>query len=153
MYGVNIVDATHKAHNGSYTKAEALAQIEQALLSIDQTWQAYQSTQLIDEETRLIAQVNPLMAPTHDPLQALQGMLRKGDDAGIAYFAVQHLIMTGMGDDCARGLKEMLDAGGLTVAQDEATCVVYGMPKEAVKLGAAKRVLPLHEMHLAIMGR
>lgn len=63
------------------------------------------------------------------------------------------IIMTGMGDDGARGLKEMLDAGGLTVAQDEATCVVYGMPKEAVKLGAAKRVLPLHEMHLAIMGR
>lgn len=63
------------------------------------------------------------------------------------------IIMTGMGDDGARGLKEMLDAGGLTVAQDEATCVVYGMPKEAVKLGAVKRVLPLHEMHLAIMGR
>lgn len=63
------------------------------------------------------------------------------------------IIMTGMGDDGARGLKEMLEAGGLTVAQDEATCVVFGMPREAIKLGAAKRVLPLHEMHLAIMGR
>ncbi|MCQ8104808.1 chemotaxis response regulator protein-glutamate methylesterase [Methylomonas sp. SURF-2] len=46
------------------------------------------------------------------------------------------IIMTGMGDDGARGLKELHDTGALTVAQDEASCVVYGMPKEAVKLGA-----------------
>ena len=63
------------------------------------------------------------------------------------------IIMTGMGDDGARGLKEMLDAGAPTVAQDEATCVVFGMPKEAIKLGAAKKVVPLHEMHLAILGK
>jgi two-component system chemotaxis response regulator CheB len=61
------------------------------------------------------------------------------------------IIMTGMGDDGARGLKEMLDAGAHTVAQDEASCVVFGMPKEAIKLGAAKRVLPLKDLHLAIM--
>lgn len=46
------------------------------------------------------------------------------------------IIMTGMGDDGARGLKELHDTGALTVAQDEASCVVYGMPKEAVKIGA-----------------
>lgn len=46
------------------------------------------------------------------------------------------IIMTGMGDDGARGLKELHDTGALTVAQDENSCVVYGMPKEAVKLGA-----------------
>jgi len=63
------------------------------------------------------------------------------------------IIMTGMGDDGARGLKEMLDAGAATVAQDEASCVVFGMPKEAIKLGAAKRILPLNEMHLAILGK
>jgi two-component system chemotaxis response regulator CheB len=63
------------------------------------------------------------------------------------------IIMTGMGDDGARGLKEMLDAGAHTVAQDEASCVVFGMPKEAIKLGAAKKVLPLNEMHLAILGK
>lgn len=63
------------------------------------------------------------------------------------------IIMTGMGDDGARGLKEMLDAGAPTVAQDEATCVVFGMPKEAIKLGAAKKVVPLHEMHMAILGK
>lgn len=53
------------------------------------------------------------------------------------------IIMTGMGDDGARGLKEMHDAGARTVAQDEASCVVYGMPKEAVKRGAVAKVVPL----------
>ncbi|MCX7088507.1 MAG: chemotaxis response regulator protein-glutamate methylesterase [Methylococcales bacterium] len=53
------------------------------------------------------------------------------------------IIMTGMGDDGARGLKEMFDAGAHTVAQDEQSCVVFGMPKEAIKLGAAERILPL----------
>ena len=50
------------------------------------------------------------------------------------------VIMTGMGDDGARGLKEMRDAGAHTVAQDEATCVVFGMPKEAIRLEAAVRI-------------
>jgi two-component system, chemotaxis family, protein-glutamate methylesterase/glutaminase len=53
------------------------------------------------------------------------------------------VIMTGMGDDGARGLKEMRDAGAHTLAQDEATCVVFGMPKEAIRLEAAVRVVPL----------
>ena len=53
------------------------------------------------------------------------------------------IIMTGMGDDGARGLKEMRDAGAATAAQDEASCVVYGMPKEALKLGAVQKSLPL----------
>ena len=52
-------------------------------------------------------------------------------------------ILTGMGDDGARGLLEMRRAGARTAAQDEASCVVYGMPREAVRLGAAGRVLPL----------
>jgi two-component system, chemotaxis family, protein-glutamate methylesterase/glutaminase len=53
------------------------------------------------------------------------------------------IIMTGMGDDGARGLKEMYDVGARTVAQDEQSCVVFGMPKEAIKLGAADKVVPL----------
>jgi two-component system chemotaxis response regulator CheB len=53
------------------------------------------------------------------------------------------IIMTGMGDDGAKGLKEMKDAGAYTIAQDEETCVVFGMPHEAIKLGGAERVLPL----------
>ena len=53
------------------------------------------------------------------------------------------IIMTGMGDDGARGLLEMKQTGAYTVAQDEKTCVVFGMPKEAIKLNAADKVLPL----------
>ncbi|WNB75717.1 protein-glutamate methylesterase/protein-glutamine glutaminase [Methylomonas koyamae] len=53
------------------------------------------------------------------------------------------IIMTGMGDDGARGLKEMYAAGARTAGQDEKTCVVYGMPKEAVKLGAVQQEVPL----------
>ena len=53
------------------------------------------------------------------------------------------IIMTGMGDDGARGLKEMFDVGARTVAQDEQSCVVFGMPKEAIKLGAAEKIVPL----------
>jgi two-component system, chemotaxis family, protein-glutamate methylesterase/glutaminase len=56
------------------------------------------------------------------------------------------VIMTGMGDDGARGLREMREAGAMTAAQDEASCVVYGMPKEAVKLGAADEVISLHDV-------
>jgi two-component system chemotaxis response regulator CheB len=61
------------------------------------------------------------------------------------------VIMTGMGDDGARGLKEMHDAGAYTLAQDESSCVVYGMPKEAVKLGAVERSVPLSGMAQAIL--
>jgi two-component system, chemotaxis family, protein-glutamate methylesterase/glutaminase len=53
------------------------------------------------------------------------------------------VILTGMGKDGARGLREMLDAGSQTIAQDEATSVVWGMPGEAVSLGAAQHVVAL----------
>jgi two-component system chemotaxis response regulator CheB len=58
--------------------------------------------------------------------------------------------MTGMGDDGALGIREMHDAGAETIAQDEKTCIVYGMPKEAVKLGAIDKILPLESIAGAI---
>jgi two-component system chemotaxis response regulator CheB len=56
------------------------------------------------------------------------------------------LIMTGMGDDGARGLREMREAGAFTAAQDEASCVVFGMPREAIRLGAAEDVVGLADI-------
>lgn len=56
------------------------------------------------------------------------------------------VIMTGMGDDGALGLLDMHKAGAETIAQDEKSCVVYGMPKEAVKLGAVSHIHPLQEI-------
>jgi two-component system chemotaxis response regulator CheB len=56
------------------------------------------------------------------------------------------VIMTGMGDDGAKGMMELKEAGALTIAQDEDSCVVFGMPKEAIKLGAVDHVLPLRKI-------
>ena len=56
------------------------------------------------------------------------------------------IIMTGMGDDGARGLLEMKEVGAHTIAQDEKSCVVFGMPNEAIKLGAADKILPLDQI-------
>ena len=56
------------------------------------------------------------------------------------------VILTGMGDDGARGLKEIHETGAKTIAQDEHTCVVWGMPAEAVKRGGVDFVLPLHDI-------
>ncbi|MGY6517515.1 MAG: protein-glutamate methylesterase/protein-glutamine glutaminase [Lysobacteraceae bacterium] len=60
------------------------------------------------------------------------------------------VLMTGMGDDGARGLLEMRQAGADTIAQDEASCVVFGMPREAIRMGAAARVLPLGQIAAAL---
>lgn len=70
------------------------------------------------------------------------------------------IIMTGMGDDGARGLKEMRDAGAYTIGENEESCVVYGMPKEAKKLGAVCEEISLNQIagkisavHAMISGR
>jgi two-component system chemotaxis response regulator CheB len=62
------------------------------------------------------------------------------------------VLMTGMGNDGARGLLELKQAGADTMAQDEATSVVFGMPNEAIKLGGADRVLPLNKIAGGILG-
>ncbi|MGE0546301.1 MAG: chemotaxis-specific protein-glutamate methyltransferase CheB [Kofleriaceae bacterium] len=59
-------------------------------------------------------------------------------------------LLTGMGRDGASGLLDIRRAGGVTIAQDEASCVVYGMPREAALLGAAERILPLSEIGQAV---
>ena len=61
------------------------------------------------------------------------------------------VIMTGMGDDGAGGLLEMREAGSLTIAQNEASCVVFGMPREAIRRGAARYVVGLDSIPSTIM--
>lgn len=61
------------------------------------------------------------------------------------------VILTGMGGDGAKEMLTMKQAGAFTIAQDEASCVVFGMPKEAIKAGGVDKVLPLHEIAGAIL--
>jgi two-component system chemotaxis response regulator CheB len=69
------------------------------------------------------------------------------------------VILTGMGKDGAAGMLEMKNAGAYNFAQDEATCVVFGMPKEAIAVGAVDEIVPLRDMakrvlmHVTTMGR
>ncbi|MEC7840409.1 MAG: chemotaxis response regulator protein-glutamate methylesterase [Chlamydiota bacterium] len=63
------------------------------------------------------------------------------------------VILTGMGCDGASGLKELRDMGNYTIAEDQTTCVIYGMPKVAVKIGAAESILPLDNIGPAVMER
>ncbi len=63
------------------------------------------------------------------------------------------VIMTGMGDDGAKGIREMKDAGAFTIAQDEATSVVFGMPAEAIKHGGIDKVLPLQAIAQEVLRR
>jgi two-component system chemotaxis response regulator CheB len=59
--------------------------------------------------------------------------------------------MTGMGDDGAHGILEMKQAGAYTIAQDEESCVVFGMPNEAIKSGGIDTVLPLEKIAGKVM--
>ncbi len=61
------------------------------------------------------------------------------------------VIMTGMGDDGAKGMLEMKEAGSYTIAQDENSCVVFGMPNEAIKLGGVDMILPLEKIAHSLM--
>ena len=63
------------------------------------------------------------------------------------------VVLTGMGDDGAAGLAEMRHNGAATIAQDEATCVVFGMPQKAIQRGAVQEVVPLGEIAEAVLRR
>jgi len=76
--------------------------------------------------------------PSVDVLFESVAQVAKGDAIGA--------ILTGMGSDGAQGLLQMKRAGARTVAQDEASCVVFGMPREAIRVGAVDRVMPLHQV-------
>jgi two-component system chemotaxis response regulator CheB len=63
------------------------------------------------------------------------------------------VIMTGMGDDGARGMSEMKDAGAYNIAQDEASCIVFGMPQEAIKKGGVNKVMGLDKIAMEVLKR
>ncbi|HEX9307031.1 MAG TPA: chemotaxis-specific protein-glutamate methyltransferase CheB [Anaeromyxobacter sp.] len=108
-----------------------------------------------------------VLAPTGRHLVAGEGFVRLSDAPPVATFKPSvtplflsaaraygaracGVILTGMGRDGAEGLKAIKDAGGPTLAQDEATSAVFGMPRAAIELGAVDRVLPLDELSRAL---
>jgi two-component system chemotaxis response regulator CheB len=100
--------------------------------------------------TRLYVQVtNGPLVSRHRP--SIDVLFRSVAQAAGA--SATGVILTGMGDDGAAGLAEMREAGAYTIAQDEATSVVFGMPKEAIARGAAEEVLPLGRISAAILRR
>jgi two-component system chemotaxis response regulator CheB len=83
--------------------------------------------------------------PSVDVLFGCAARLAGADATGV--------LLTGMGKDGARGLLEMREAGAWTIAQDEASSVVFGMPREAIELGAAHEVLPIGAIAPALFER
>jgi two-component system chemotaxis response regulator CheB len=81
--------------------------------------------------------------PSVDVLFSSVAEVAKADSVGI--------ILTGMGSDGAEGLSKMKSAGAFTIAQDESTCVVFGMPKEAIRNGSVVQVVPLPKIAAAIL--
>ena len=87
--------------------------------------------------------------PVHHCRPAVDVLFRSAaEHAGQDAVAV---LLTGMGVDGARGMLALRTLGARTLAQDESSCVVFGMPQAAIKLGAAEKVVPLHRMPQAIM--
>ena len=91
LYAVNIVDASHKARDGGMAPTEAARQVQDAQQRIQQIWKAYLATSLIDDEKRLIAQIEPLMQKADEPLRRLGTLLAAGDQQALASFTAKEL--------------------------------------------------------------
>jgi two-component system chemotaxis response regulator CheB len=134
------------------------------------SWLASESRLLVREarDGERLAPGKVLVAPTGRHLLVQDGQARLSDAPAVDTFKpsvtplflsaaraygrrVCGVILTGMGRDGAEGLKAIHDAGGPTLAQDEATSAVFGMPRAALELGAVDRVLPLEELPRALV--
>ena len=103
--------------------------------------------QKVDGVSRVMVRTGPRVhyqRPAVDVLFRSIAAVRPPNTVGV--------ILTGMGSDGAEGLLEMRNAGAWTIAQDEASCVVFGMPKVAIEAGAAQQILPLSKIAGAALG-
>jgi methyl-accepting chemotaxis protein len=87
MYAVNIVDTTHKASNGNIGWADARKNLDEANATIKQKWKEYTATILVDEEQRLVAEIEPMFKKTAIALDRLKDILAREDKAAVAEFA------------------------------------------------------------------
>jgi two-component system chemotaxis response regulator CheB len=107
-----------------------------------------------EEETHLTLGPDGRLRLTRDPAVGghrpsvtvtLQSVARRHGSAAVG------VLLTGMGQDGVDGMRAIAEAGGVTIAQDEASCVVFGMPKQAIAAGAAQQVMPLTKIAAAVI--
>ena len=91
LYAVSIVDASHKARSGELGMADAAAMVVDSQKRIDEYWRAYLNTQLIPDEQRLVARIEPLMQAARQPLQTLAAALQRNDRQALDSFVSTHL--------------------------------------------------------------
>ncbi|MEY3611923.1 MAG: Methyl-accepting chemotaxis protein [Pseudomonadota bacterium] len=91
LYAVNIVDMTHKVRNGNIDWAEARKNLQDARQGIDKTWTAYKATFLVEEEKKLVATIEPMLAEAESTIKDLQSILEKEDKEAITRFTIDTL--------------------------------------------------------------
>jgi two-component system chemotaxis response regulator CheB len=100
----------------------------------------------LDEGGRFVLSQGPLLNGHRPSVTVTMGTIARTFGAGAV-----GTLLTGMGRDGADGLADIAKAGGVTIAQDKTSCVIYGMPKEAVMLGAVEHLLPIEEIAPALI--
>ena len=91
MYAVNIVDTSHKVRNGNITWADARKSVAEAEITIAEKWKAYTATYLVEEEKKLVAEIEPMFKSTGKDLDKLTAILKREDQEGINNFTINNL--------------------------------------------------------------
>ena len=86
MYAVNIVDASHKVRNGNFTWEEGRKNVSEAQKVIDEKWKAYKGTVLVEAETKLVGEIEPMMETTNKQIDDLMAIMTKEDAEAIAAY-------------------------------------------------------------------
>jgi len=94
MYAVNVVDTSHQVRNGNFTWSQGLNNVEEAQRLIKENWNAYLGTVLVDEETRLVDQIKPLMAKADNEIEKLKDVFRRQDLEALTQFTISTLYPT-----------------------------------------------------------
>ena len=118
FYAVNIVDTTHKVRNGNIPWSEARKNLQDARQGIDKTWTAYKATFLVEEEKKLVASIEPMLAEAESSLNKLQAIFDKEDMEGVTRFTVD--VLYPVIDPISTKFSELIEVQ-LNVAKSEYT--------------------------------
>ena len=91
MYAVNIVDISHKVRNGNITWADGRKFVAEAETTIAEKWKKYTANHLVEEEKRLVAEIEPMFKSTQQYLEKLKDILKREDKEGLTHFTINDL--------------------------------------------------------------